>query len=171
MKTMLRGDKDGVSVTNHIYLMTSDPGPVQSTRDAGYDRICGEIDSALLGLSLHHSTKDEIWRCIQQVEGYQVSSWKAILVKLDIPEKRHYNMLQIMASASRDRKLSEFRPFGLCFNLTNLQSSLDLVVSLRSILAYDGPLILLRSQYLGSLHVFVLVPELEMYKTLLPFTP
>ncbi|KAG0692951.1 hypothetical protein DFH29DRAFT_1007870 [Suillus ampliporus] len=70
MKTMLHGDKDGVSVTNHIYLMTCDPGPIQSTRDAGYDHICGEINNALVGLSLHHSTKDEIWRCIQQVEGY-----------------------------------------------------------------------------------------------------
>ncbi|KAG0703205.1 hypothetical protein DFH29DRAFT_874607 [Suillus ampliporus] len=70
MKTMLHSNKDGVSVTNHIYLMTCDPGPVQSTRDAGYDRICGEIDNALVGLSLHHSTKDEIWCCIQQVEGY-----------------------------------------------------------------------------------------------------
>ncbi|KAG1795853.1 uncharacterized protein BJ212DRAFT_1306479 [Suillus subaureus] len=108
MKTMLRSDKDGVSVTNHIYLMTSDPGPIQSTCDAGYDCICGEINSALLGLSLHHSTKDKIWRCIQQVEGYQVNSWKAILVKLDIPEECHHNMLQIMASASHDRKLMKW---------------------------------------------------------------
>ncbi|KAG2062656.1 hypothetical protein BDR04DRAFT_1164841 [Suillus decipiens] len=116
MKTMLHSHENGVSVTNHIYLMTSDPGSVRSTRDVGYDRICGEIDDVLVGLSLHHSTMSEIWRCIQQVEGYRTNSWKAILVKLDIPEEHHHNVLQIMASASYDRKL-------------------DLVVSLRSILA------------------------------------
>lgn len=130
--------------------MTSDPGSVRSTRDVGYDRICGEIDDVLVGLSLHHSTMSEIWRCIQQVEGYRTNSWKAILVKLDIPEERHHNVLQIMASASYDRKLGEFRLFGLCFNLTNLQFSLDLVVSLRSILAYALATLIIWTTHIAS---------------------
>ncbi|KAG1891134.1 hypothetical protein F4604DRAFT_1913947 [Suillus subluteus] len=115
MKTVMHGLENGVSVTNHIYLVTSDPGSVQLTRDVGYDRICDDIKNALSGLSLHHSTMNEIWSCIRQVEGYKANSWKAILVKLDIPEECHYDVIRIMANASCDRQLGVFCPFGICF--------------------------------------------------------
>ncbi|KAG1882374.1 hypothetical protein F4604DRAFT_1921539 [Suillus subluteus] len=113
IQTMLHGHEDRVLVTNHFYLMTSDPGPVGPARDAGYDRICREISSALAGLTLHHSTMDEIWHCIQQVEGYKANCWTAILMKTDIPEDRCGKLIRIINSASRDRQLLSFWWFCL----------------------------------------------------------
>ncbi|KAG2336048.1 hypothetical protein BDR05DRAFT_1006215 [Suillus weaverae] len=83
---------------------TTDPADsVQSTYDVGSGYICGDIGNALLGLSLRHSTMNDLLHCIQQVEGYKADSWKAILVKLGISEEHHHDVIRIMADASRDR--------------------------------------------------------------------
>lgn len=111
----MHGHEDGISVTNHFYLMTSDPGPVGPIHDTGYSRISHEIASVLAGLSLHHSTMDEIWRCIQQVEGYKANCWTAILMKLDIPEDRCQQLINVISSASHDRQLRKFL-LGIYFN-------------------------------------------------------
>jgi hypothetical protein len=129
MQTTMHGHEGGVSVTNHFYLMASDPGPVRTIRDVGYDRICHDIRNALAGLSLHSMTMDEIWRCIQQVEGYTASCWMAILGKLDIPEDRWGELIRVIADASRDRQLRKFPLFWYLFpTLADLHFSLYLVL-------------------------------------------
>jgi hypothetical protein len=112
---MMRSHEDRISVTNHFYLMTSHPGPVGPIHDAGYSHISHEIASVLAGLSLHHSTMDEIWCCVQQVEGYKANCWTAILMKLDIPEDRCKQLINVISSASRDRQFCEFL-FRIYFN-------------------------------------------------------
>lgn len=97
----MRGTEQGVSITNHIYLM-SDSRLTGCPNDADSERVSMEICAYLHDLSLHSMTMDEIWRCIDQVDGYGPLTWQAILVKLGIPEERIPHILAIMARASNE---------------------------------------------------------------------
>jgi hypothetical protein len=103
MKTAMHGHEDSISATNRIQSLVTSAlaDPVQSAYNVGYGYVCGNIGKALLGLSLRHNTMNKIWRCIMQVEGYKANSWKAVLVKLDIPEEHHGDVITIMADATR----------------------------------------------------------------------
>ncbi|KAG1789507.1 uncharacterized protein HD556DRAFT_774701 [Suillus plorans] len=100
----MRGTEQGVSITNHIYLM-SDSRLTGCPNDADSERVSMEICAYLHDLSLHSMTMDEIWRCIDQVDGYGPLTWQAILVKLGIPEERIPHILAIMARASNESKI------------------------------------------------------------------
>jgi hypothetical protein len=101
MSTSMRGTEQGVSITNHIYLM-SDSRLTRCPTNADSDCVSTEIQTYLHDLSLHSMTMDEIWRCIDQVDGYGLLTWQAILVKLGIPEEHISYILAIMARASNE---------------------------------------------------------------------
>jgi hypothetical protein len=97
MQTTLCSVQDGVSVTNHIYLMASDPPPGQHP---DYHRISHEISTILSGIRFDHTALTEIWHCIYQSEGYGPQGWRAILVKENIPEDRHDSLINVMTCAT-----------------------------------------------------------------------
>jgi hypothetical protein len=86
MQTTLQSVQNGLSVTNHIYLMASEPPPGQHPN---YSHISNEI-----------STLTEIWRCTYQSQGYGPQGWRAILMKEDIPEDQHYSLISVMTDAT-----------------------------------------------------------------------
>lgn len=98
MQTTMRSVQTGLSVTNHIYLMASDPPPGQHPN---YDYISNDISTFLSGIRSDHTTLTEIWHCIYQLEGYGPQGWRAILAKEGIPEDRHGPLINVMTHATR----------------------------------------------------------------------
>ncbi|KAG1837229.1 hypothetical protein DFJ58DRAFT_863192 [Suillus subalutaceus] len=93
---------------NPVQISTSMRGTEQDSHltgcpnDADSENISMEIRGYLQDLSLHAITMDEIWRCIDQVDGYGPLNWQAVLVKLGIPEERMKYILAVMACASNN---------------------------------------------------------------------
>jgi hypothetical protein len=102
IETVTHSGNDGVSITNNIFLPSTDPR-VDMPDTAGVRHTCLKIASILQGLNLHAITIDEIWKCICQQDGYGPFSWQSILVKLDIPEEKMQPLLLVMVCASNER--------------------------------------------------------------------
>ncbi|KAH7917653.1 hypothetical protein BV22DRAFT_1135232 [Leucogyrophana mollusca] len=98
IQTAMHAHEGNVSVTNHIYLMTSN---LPEGRDnISYDaHSLSEIRYLLLDLPLHAMTWDEIHRCING--HYQRWRWTAILIKCGIPEHRVPALLSVMETISQ----------------------------------------------------------------------
>jgi len=101
IQTSMRSHQDGISVTNHIYLVTSDP-VARLPQHPNYDQICHDACTILSGIHVDHRTMLEIWRCIYQVEGYGHRGWQAILAKENIPDDYHGALMTVMARANQE---------------------------------------------------------------------
>ncbi|KAG1883468.1 hypothetical protein F4604DRAFT_1920673 [Suillus subluteus] len=101
IRSAMVGNEEGVSITNHIYLMAAN-NPI-TPHDAGSARISTEIKTVLGSVDVVPFVMDEIWKCIQQSEGYRPLSWQANLVKLEIPSECIGSLLEVMARASNER--------------------------------------------------------------------
>lgn len=105
-QTSPRAEANGLRVTNNFYLMAMDPFAAASgsARDAGYDRISSEISALLEGQRVGSTTLDEIWMCIYQSPGYEPPNWMANLAKNGVSEDLFDPILNIMVTASKDRR-------------------------------------------------------------------
>ncbi|KAG1863676.1 hypothetical protein F4604DRAFT_1929077 [Suillus subluteus] len=103
IQSAMVGNEEGVSITNHIYLMAAN-NPI-TPHDAGLAHISTEIKTVLSSVNVVPFVMDEIWKCIQQSEGYGLLSWQANLVKLEIPSECIGSLLEVMACASNERRL------------------------------------------------------------------
>ncbi|KAG6375912.1 hypothetical protein JVT61DRAFT_2780 [Boletus reticuloceps] len=107
IQARLDGHDNGLIVTNNFYLMAMDPLTHNQSRDVGQDRITSEITKLLAGHRVGSTTLEEIWQCIYQAPGYKPDCWMANLAKNGVPEELFGPVLQIMTTASKDRRKTQ----------------------------------------------------------------
>ncbi|KAF8555521.1 hypothetical protein OG21DRAFT_1483775 [Imleria badia] len=102
VQTLTRVHEDGISVTNNI-VVEAPESPTKPAKNTRYIRITKMFYSALADCTVHSSTIDEIWKCINGVGSvYEPGNWAAILAKCGVPEDHIHMVIQIMRAANRE---------------------------------------------------------------------